>query len=106
MSGKKSTKFAPKQKSDKDMLTHYIEKNARQTRHHDNNAAKARVRKLVPTVPVTDVIKTVEPTQDPGPSKLTILLAIAIPVVLIFVLVVLLIAYYNYYTDMKQKESG
>ena len=106
MSGEKSPKFAPRQKSDKDMLTHHIVGNARQTRHHDNDATKVRVRKLVPTAPVTDVTSTVKPTQDPGPSKLTILLAIAIPVVLIFVLVVLLIAYYNYYTDMKQKESG
>ena len=103
--GRKSTKFA-QQRSDKDMITHYILDDAERPGNHGNDANKIRVRKLVPSAQVTDVTMTAKPTQDPGPSKLTILLAVAIPVVLIFILVVLLIAYYNYYTDMKQKESG
>lgn len=106
MSGEKSTKFATQQKSDEDMLTHYMEENAQQPSNHDNDANNVRVRKQVPTARLTDVKRTAQPTQDPGPSKLTILLAVAIPVVLIFMLVVLLIAYYNYYSDKKQKESG
>jgi hypothetical protein len=103
MSAEKSAKFAPQQIPDKEMLTHYIEDKKKQRNNHDNDASNVRVRKLVPSAQVTRVA---QPTQDPGPSKLTILLAVAIPVVLIFILVVLLIAYYNYYTDKKKKESG
>ena len=101
----KSTKFA-QQRSDEDMITHVIKDNAQRPGNHGNDASNIRVRKVVPSARVTDVTVTAQPTQDPGPSKLTILLAVAIPVVLIFMLVVLLIAYYNYYTDQKQKESG
>ena len=96
-----SPKFAPQEKTDKDMLTYHKE-----PKNHNNDISNVRVRKLVPGSQVTDVTTAAQPTQTPGPSKLTILLAVAIPVVLIFILVVLLIAYYNYYTDKKQHESG
>ncbi|XP_028398833.1 uncharacterized protein LOC114522361 [Dendronephthya gigantea] len=72
---------------------------------NSNEPRNIRVRKRVPGDEGSDV--TAQRTQqDPGPSKLTIILAVAIPVVLIFLGVVLLIAYYYYYTDKKQKESG
>lgn len=102
MSEEKSTNFVSQRKSDQHKTTDYVEENAEQHSNHDNDAHKVRVRKLVSNAQETTVV----PTEDPQPSKLTILLAVAIPVVMIFILVVLSIAYYNCYNDQKQQESG
>ena len=99
----KTTEFATQE--NKDMQDRIIEDHARYSGNDDGNEpSNIRLRKQVPSDKVNDI--TAKRTQDPGPSKLTIILAVAIPVVLIFLGVVFLIAYYYYYTDKKQKESG
>lgn len=72
--------------------------------------SKTRVRKVVPTI--TDVASpsgkpsgAVMDNEEVGPSKLTVLLAVAIPVVMIFIFVVLVIAYYNHVVEKRQLQA-
>lgn len=75
----------------------------------DEEQKSIRVRKIPPTAQQgVSTVKNPESTDDDkeqGPSKLTVLLAVAVPVVMIFVLVVLIIAYYNHVVENKQTQG-
>ena len=76
-----------------------------QANEYKNSLREGR---MMPTTKGSARVKKFDSSVDDkesGPSKLTVLLAVAIPVVMIFIFVVLVIAYYNHMIDKKQMQA-
>lgn len=75
----------------------------------DEEQKRIRVREVPPSrkqgVPTAKNSKSADDDKEQGPTKMTVLLAVAIPVVMIFILVVLIIAYYNHVVEDNQMQG-